>query len=62
MLAVSMGGLDALVFTGGIGENAEPVRAAVLARLPVLGGFETLVIAANEEKMMALHAKHLLPP
>ena len=61
MLAVSAGGLDALVFTGGIGENAQAVRDAVCARLAPLGRFETLVIPANEEKMMALHAKHLLP-
>ena len=60
MLAVSMGGLDALVFTGGIGENAAPVRNAILARMQPLGRFRTLVIAANEEKMMALHAKRLL--
>lgn len=60
MLAVSMGGLDALVFTGGIGENAQPVRDAVLARLQMLGSFQTLVIAANEEKMMAMHAQRLL--
>jgi acetate kinase len=60
MLAVSLGGIDALVFTGGIGENADTVRAAILARLQVLGSFETLVIEANEEKMMALHASRLL--
>jgi acetate kinase len=29
-LAAVMGGLDAIVFTGGIGENAAPVRAAIL--------------------------------
>ncbi|RZJ11494.1 MAG: acetate/propionate family kinase [Acidovorax sp.] len=60
MLAVSMGGLDALVFTGGIGENAQPVREAVLRRLQMLGAFQTLVIPANEEKMMAIHAQRLL--
>jgi acetate kinase len=36
-LAVALGGLDALVFTGGIGENSPIVRAAVLDRLGVLG-------------------------
>ena len=60
MMAVSMGGLDALVFTGGIGENAVPVREAVIRRLGFLGRFETLVIPANEERMMALHARELL--
>lgn len=60
MMAVSMGGIDTLVFTGGIGENAAPVRAAILARLSVLGAFETLVIPANEERMMAIQARDLL--
>ncbi|MFC6237024.1 acetate/propionate family kinase [Longivirga aurantiaca] len=36
-LSVALGRLDAVVFTGGIGENSAPVRAAVLARLSVLG-------------------------
>jgi acetate kinase len=36
-LAATLGGLDALVFTAGIGENAAPIRAAVLARLAWLG-------------------------
>ena len=34
---VALEGLDALVFTGGIGENSAPVRAAVCARLGALG-------------------------
>ena len=36
-LAVALGGLDALVFTGGIGENAAAIRASVCARLAFLG-------------------------
>jgi acetate kinase len=36
-LAVSMGGIDALVFTAGIGEHSAPVRARVLERLAWLG-------------------------
>ena len=36
-LAVSLSRLDAVVFTGGIGENSATVRAAVLARLGLLG-------------------------
>ena len=36
-LAVALGRLDALVFTGGIGEHSVEVRSAVLARLGVLG-------------------------
>ena len=36
-LAVALGGLDALVFTGGIGEHAVEVRRLVLSHLAVLG-------------------------
>ncbi len=36
-LATSLPRLDALVFTGGIGENSAPVRAATLKRLTVFG-------------------------
>lgn len=36
-MAVALGGLDALVFAGGIGENAAPVRAAICALLAPFG-------------------------
>ncbi len=36
-LAAALGGLDALVFTGGIGENAAPIRARVCRRARWLG-------------------------
>ncbi len=36
-MAVALGRVDGLVFTGGIGENSSTVRAATLARLPFLG-------------------------
>lgn len=36
-LAVPLGRLDAVVFTGGIGEHSAPVRSQILARLDVLG-------------------------
>ena len=36
-MLVSLGGLDALVFTGGIGENSAELRAAVCGRLIFLG-------------------------
>lgn len=35
--AVALGGIDALVFTAGIGEHAAPVRAAICSRLAWLG-------------------------
>lgn len=36
-MAAAMGGLDVLVFTGGVGENAPSVRAATVAGLHFLG-------------------------
>lgn len=59
-LAVSLGGIDAMIFTGGIGEHAAPVREAILRRLTHLGEFPVLVIEANEEKMMAIETLALL--
>lgn len=44
-LAAALGGIDALVFTAGIGENQPPIRAAVAERLSWLG--LTLDPAAN---------------
>jgi acetate kinase len=46
-LAVPLGRLDAVVFTGGIGEHAAPVRAAIVAYLEVLG--LRIDVDANEE-------------
>jgi acetate kinase len=37
MLAAAMGGIDAFVFTAGIGENAPAIREAVVGRLSWLG-------------------------
>jgi acetate kinase len=45
-MAVALGGLDAIVFTAGVGENSAPVRAGICARLAFLG--VELDEAANE--------------
>ena len=45
-LSVALGRLDALVFTGGIGENSAHVRARIAEHLGVLG--VRIVAAANE--------------
>jgi acetate kinase len=45
-MAVALGGLDALVFTAGVGEGSASVRAAICARLGFLG--VELDAAANE--------------
>ena len=58
--AAAIGGIDALVFTGGIGEHAAPLRDAIVERLRFLGAFEVIVIKANEERVMALQARTCL--
>jgi acetate kinase len=79
-LVVALGGIDALVFTGGIGEHAAPVRAAICTHLEFLGvsidndrnranqptlsaaeaAVAVLIEPANEELVMARHARHAL--
>jgi acetate kinase len=36
-MAVALGGLDAIVFTAGVGEHSAPIRTAICARLASLG-------------------------
>ncbi|MDD3371434.1 MAG: acetate/propionate family kinase [Alphaproteobacteria bacterium] len=59
-MAVSLGGIDALVFTGGIGENAEPIRNSVMNYLSFMNIPKILVIPTNEERYMAEQALQLL--
>ncbi|MHC4045031.1 acetate/propionate family kinase [Bradyrhizobium sp. 23AC] len=47
MMATTLGGLDCLVFTGGIGEHAKEIRSAIGERLGWLG--VRIDAAANEE-------------
>ena len=47
--AAMMGGLDAVAFTGGIGEKSSTVREGVLQRLAFLPELKVFVIPANEE-------------
>jgi len=59
-MTVPLGGLDALVFTAGIGENSELVRRLVCDRLGALGEFEVLVVHAREDLVAARAARALL--
>jgi len=52
-LAAALGGLDALVFTGGIGEHAAPVRARICELSQWLG--IAIDQEANQEDRIALH-------
>ena len=57
---VAMGGLDAVAFTGGIGENAGEIRSRIMDHLAFLGKVPVHVIAADEEKQIARDALTLL--
>ena len=62
-MAVALGGLDALAFSGGVGENRGDVRDAVCERLGFLGVGSTVavhVVAAREELVIAREVRKLL--
>jgi acetate kinase len=57
--------LDALVFTGGIGENSEPVRKKILSFLSVFKFDEpncpkVMVVPTNEELMIAMDTEEVV--
>ncbi len=60
MMAASLGGMDALVFTGGIGENAAIIRDAITEKLSFMKPFTMLAIPTNEELMIARHTRACL--
>jgi acetate kinase len=60
-MIAAMGGLDAVAFTGGIGENDSFVRAEILKGLAfVAAGKPVFVIAAEEERQIAIEALALM--
>jgi acetate kinase len=61
-MAAALGGLDAVAFTGGIGENSEPVRRGVVERLAFLGDVRVEVVPAREELVIARAVRALLGP
>jgi acetate kinase len=59
-MIAAMGGLDAVAFTGGIGENDAVVRGAILNGLQWAGDVPHFIIAAEEERTIAADALALL--
>ena len=56
-----LGGVDLLVFTGGIGEHSEYVRSAITGGLECLGltAEKIKVVRAEEEKQIARHCRRM---
>ena len=52
MLAAALGGIDAFVFTAGVGENSAPIRARIAGKLAWLGA--ELDLAANDAGAMTI--------
>jgi acetate kinase len=52
-MVATLGGLDALAFTGGVGENTPKIRDQVVERLAFLGEVPTLTIPAREDLEIA---------
>lgn len=59
-LLPALGGLDLLVFTGGIGENAASVRESIVEKLSWAGDFTVHVIPTDEESVIAKSCLHTL--
>lgn len=59
-LIAAMEGVDALVFTGGIGENSQSIRQRILAGLSWLGTVPHFVVPAREEAYIAGQTLRLL--
>ena len=59
-LVCAMGGVDAIAFTGGIGENAAPIRDAITKQLEWLGTIPAYIVPAQEELYIAREAQTLI--
>ena len=59
-MAAACGGLDALAFTGGIGEHADDVRERIVDRVRFLGDFAVHVVPAREELVIARETERVL--
>jgi acetate kinase len=62
-MATALGGIDALAFSGGVGENREDVRREIAGRLGFLGAFRVEVVTSHEDVVVAraVRALHAIP-
>lgn len=59
-MAMALGGLEVLAFSGGIGENRTDVREAIAGRLHFVGDFAVEVVPASEELVIAAAVAELV--
>lgn len=58
-MAAVLGGIDLLVFTGGIGEHNGDMRESILARLAWMGNLPVTIVPAQEEAIIVRHCAQL---
>jgi acetate kinase len=59
-MAAACGGIDALAFTGGIGEHADDLRGRIVERVRFLGDFRVEIVPAHEELVIAQETERVL--
>jgi len=59
-MAMALGGIDLLAFSGGVGENRADVRDAIAEHLLFLGYFSVEVVPAREDVVIARKVRDLL--
>jgi acetate kinase len=59
-LTAVLGGVDTLIFTGGIGEHAAPVRERICDGLDFLARTSVRVMKTDEDRMLARHAWRIM--
>jgi acetate kinase len=59
-MASALGGIDALAFSGGIGEHAEDVRTRIVERVRFLGDFRIEIVHSREELVIARAVRELV--
>jgi len=58
--AAALGGLDVLIFSGGIGEHSARIRNSVCEGLQFLDSFPVLVVPSQEDRQIARHCRKML--
>lgn len=58
--AAIIGGADAVIFTGGIGERSEVTRKRIMGMVELPGKPQTMVVPTNEERMIAIDVRAVL--
>jgi acetate kinase len=59
-MAMALGGIDVLAFSGGVGENRDDVRSSIVKRLAPLDDFRFEVVPAREELVIAAAVRTLV--